>query len=58
MIEDENQLLTTIEKIKMLEDSLKNVSLEHIFAQTHIIQTESLIKELKAEVSEYLERIK
>ena len=58
MIENEKQLLATIEKIKMLEDSLKNISIAHVFAQTQIIQTEALIKELKDEVNEYMERIK
>jgi hypothetical protein len=58
MIENEKQLLVTIEKIKMLEDSLKNVSIDYVFAQTQIIQTEVLIKELKTEVSEYMDRIK
>jgi hypothetical protein len=58
MIENEKQLLATIEKIKLLEDSLKKISIEHVFSQTNIIQTEVLIKELKTEVSEYMGRIK
>jgi len=54
MIENNNQLQVAYNKIKSLEKSLEEISLEPPFDRTSQMQIIALIEEIKSEIKEYL----